>query len=127
AEIEGVSAEARGLFDRLGSKLGDGFKALTRGNFRDNLSRLTGEAPAEADAHHMLPQAERFAGNFQKAGVNIHDPRLGTWWERTQHLKNSSAWNQSWDQFFRTGPKNALQVLQFAQKLSKVYGIAFPK
>src|SRR5262249_25126295 len=49
------------------------YKPFTKGNFPDNLAQRTGTMPKGADAHHVLPQ--RFRLEFEKRGINIHDPK----------------------------------------------------
>lgn len=123
---EEVSAEAESLLERLGTKLGDGFKALTKSNYRANLARYTGRNPAGEDAHHVLPKAEEFAENFKRAGLNVHDPRLLTWWNAVQHRATSADWNRQWAQFFASGQRTAKEILEFAIRLSATYGLDFP-
>jgi hypothetical protein len=100
---------------------GGGGKALayTAANFRDNLSRLTGGIPEGAQAHHVLPQ--KFAAAFQKAGLNIHDPKFGAWWDAASHAKNSAAYNERWQQFLGTNP-TADRIVKFAKDISGKYG-----
>jgi RHS repeat-associated protein len=89
-------------------------------NFRSNLSKLTGQNPAGADAHHVFPQ--RFEDLFQKIGINIHDPQYGAWWESAAHARNSAAYNSAWDGFFAQGGRTASDAIQFARDLAGGYG-----
>jgi hypothetical protein len=95
-------------------------RPFTANNFRTNLGRLTGGIPKGADAHHVFPQM--FEENFTKAGLNIHDPRYGAWWETTAHQRAGYAYNVKWRQFFRVnGSPSAEQILQFGREISAEY------
>src|SRR5439155_24307430 len=80
---------------------GPGSRAFTKDNFRANLGRLTGGIPEGADAHHVFPQ--KFEEQFRQAGINIHDPRYGTWWETMAHQRAGLMYNQQWKAFLRPG------------------------
>jgi hypothetical protein len=95
-------------------------RSFTASNFRTNLARLTGRIPEGAQAHHILPQ--EFAPQFQRLGLNIHDPRFGAWWQGGAHQQAASAYNQAWRQFLSTNP-TAEQALQFAREISGSYGL----
>jgi hypothetical protein len=98
-----------------------GFKSFTEDNFRENLTRLTGQMPEGAHAHHVFPRS--LADKFQKAGINIHDPKFGAWWEKSRHLKNAVEYNRRWQRFWRTNPRPTLeQVLQFGRELAREFG-----
>ncbi len=96
-----------------------GFKPFTEGNFRENLARLTGKMPEGAHAHHVFPQV--LAEKFQQAGINVHDPRFGTWWERSSHLRNSAEYLRRWREFLRTD-RTLEEILQFGRELGGKYG-----
>jgi len=96
-----------------------GFKPFTEGNFRENLARLTGMMPEGAHAHHVFPKA--LAKEFQKVGINVHDPRFGAWWARSSHLKNSAEYLKRWRDFLRPEPTFE-QILQFGRELGGKYG-----
>jgi hypothetical protein len=96
-----------------------GFKPFTEGNFRENLARLTGRMPEGAHAHHVFPQ--KLVDRFQRAGINIHDPKYGAWWERSSHLKNSAAYTQRWEEFFQT-PHSLEEILHFGRELGGEFG-----
>lgn len=124
----GASAAALGtgagavyvLMEASGAKEpGKGFKPFTEGNFRENLARLTGKTPEGAHAHHVFPQ--EFADKFQKAGINIHDPRFGSWWERTSHLRKSFEYNSRWRAFLNRTP-SLEEILQFGRELGGEFG-----
>jgi hypothetical protein len=99
-----------------------GLRAFTEDNFRENLARVTGGAPKGAQAHHVFPQ--KFAPQFRKAGINIHDPRYGVWWETEAHQRLSFSYNAEWDDFFKANPSPSIeQILQFGRDISATYGL----
>lgn len=99
----------------------NGFKSFTEDNFRENLARLTGQTPPGAHAHHVFPQ--QFAREFRAAGINIHDPKFGAWWERSSHLKNSAAYNRLWRELLdREPPPTLHELLRFGRELGHKYG-----
>ena len=69
----------------------------------------------------MLPQ--KFGRIFERAGVNIHDPKFGAWWEKTSHLRNASDYNRDWQGFLRGGQRSAEEILQFGREISGRYGL----
>jgi len=95
-------------------------RSQTASNFRTNLGRLTGRIPAGADAHHVFPQA--FAATFERAGLNIHDPRFGAWWEARTHRANAGVYNQLRSDFLTTGQRSADEILQFGRSLGERFG-----
>ena len=95
------------------------YKAFTSAYFRHNLAEMTGRNPFYCQAHHVLPQADRFSRYWYNAGINIHDPRYGSWVETGKHLSMSYQYNLRWDMFFRAFPNaNASQILSYARQLS---------
>jgi hypothetical protein len=94
--------------------------SYSAGNFRSNLSKLTGQNPGNADAHHVFPQ--KFVENFGELGIDIHDPRYGAWWDSAAHAQNSAAYNQEWAGFFRQTGRSAADAMQFASDLADRYG-----
>jgi hypothetical protein len=96
-----------------------GFKSFTEGNFRENLSRLTGRRPEGWHAHHVFPQA--LESKFQRAGINVHDPRFGAWWEQSSHLKNSAQYMRLWEKFLERG-RSADEILDYGRELATAYG-----
>ncbi|NUQ78194.1 MAG: hypothetical protein HUU21_32080, partial [Polyangiaceae bacterium] len=98
------------------------FKPFTPGNFRHNLAQLTGGVPSGAQGHHVLPQA--FEPKFRVAGINIHDPKFGTWWNQSAHLKNAAQYNAKWEKFLSTNPPPSQEgILQFARTIAGEYGL----
>jgi hypothetical protein len=111
----GGSAHASGI----AKEASRGFKAFTEGNFRENLARLTGKMPEGAHAHHVFPQV--LAKKFQKAGINVHDPRFGTWWEQSSHLRNSAEYLKRWKEFLEND-HTFEEILQFGREMGVKYG-----
>jgi hypothetical protein len=124
----GTGAGAVYVLSSSGSESGDGspqklaeggFKSFTESNFRENLARLTGKLPDDAHAHHVFPQA--LADRFEKAGINVHDPRFGAWWDQSTHLKKSFQYTQRWRKLLSQNPTRE-QILQFGRELAREYG-----
>ena len=75
------------------------------------------------DAHHIFPQAKKFQPYFQKAGINIHDPKNLVWWKGDPHRSAAKAYNAAWDKFFFRNPNATRQQIQnFGSSLMKSYG-----
>lgn len=72
-------------------------------------------------AHHDLPQAERFQKHWNRLGIDIDDPAYGRWVEggpNGNHQKWSYEFNKEWDKFFEKYPEATLeQVLDFMRIL----------
>ena len=103
--------------------IAEGFKSFTRRNFRENLKHLTGKSAEQVvtlEAHHMLPQ--KFIRDFQKAGLDIHYPRFGSWVETAIHRGWSYEYNARWELFLQQvqSPK---EILRFAEQLAEEYGL----
>ena len=119
-------AKTVGVSDAIvdGARVIDGvkFKSFTRGNFRDNLGRLTGGIPDGKQAHHILPYA--FEGKFSDIGINIHDPKYGVWLDSKLHNKLSHKYNEAWAKFFEANSTYTKeQVIEYATKLMyEIYG-----
>ncbi|HEY8207039.1 MAG TPA: hypothetical protein VIG99_06150 [Myxococcaceae bacterium] len=97
-------------------------RPFTADNFRKNLGRLTGGIPEGADAHHVFPQ--KYADKFTAAGINIHDPRYGAWWETTAHQRVGFEYNEQWRKFFVDNHvPSTEQILQFGRDISSSYGL----
>ena len=129
----GAALNAAGVFP-MGKYLGKGGKAamsvvkgtsaaakvekFTASNFRSNLIRATGSMPVANQAHHVLPQ--KFNSFFDKAGINIHDPKFGMWVPETLHLKNSSVYNSRWAEFIRdNGNASQAEIFDFARRTNR--------
>lgn len=107
----------------LGAKATDGaakaFRSFTSTNFRENLARLTGEIPRDAQAHHVFPQ--QFAGEFERRGINVNDPQYGAWWEGGAHGRAAYRYNRDWRTFLGDNP-NRNQILDFGRQQARRYG-----
>jgi hypothetical protein len=99
------------------------FRSFTASNFRTNLGKLTGHVPANSQDHHIFPQ--KFLSEFSKRGINIHDPKFGSWSETSDHLKNATGYNAAWADFFRAYPDaTQSQILNHGRTLMQQYGIS---
>jgi hypothetical protein len=101
-----------------------GFKSFTQRNFRANLQILTKNSiDASMEAHHVLPQ--KYKDIFLAKGINIHEPRLGTWWEKINHRENAKTYNLAWENFIRYENPNATtsEILEKGRQLMLEYGM----
>ncbi len=74
------------------------------------------------DAHHTIPKAKEFQKNYDKAGINIHDPKYGTWLESNLHRSTSSDYNNQWRLFFRGNPDATKEEIEnFASYLMQFF------
>jgi len=77
---------------------------------RGGLRARMGDPPSgmiRPQAHHDLPQADRFRPHWSRAGLDIDDPAFGRWVEGGpvgDHQKWSKAFNDEWDAFFDQFP-----------------------
>ncbi len=88
-------------------------------------------ADIEIEAMHLLPQAERFAPKFKKAGLEIKDYLRPI--EKALHRKKigpglhtnvGGNWNKVWDDFFKKYPKaKRQQILDQLAKMLKDFGL----
>lgn len=93
--------------------------SFTSSNFRKNLGKLTGGEMKGFDAHHIFPQ--EFETIFQRAGIDIHDPKYGVWWELHEHRQNAKAYNAEWKRFLE-GNKTKEEILEKARTMAVKYG-----
>ena len=103
---------------------GPDFREFTSRNYRYNLQQYTGQNGKGMQAHHVLPQ--EFRDLFQRANINIDNPRYGSWVNSAQHQGMSYEYNQDWRAFFEeftnaTGP-SVPQIEAFARELAGKYG-----
>ena len=95
------------------------FKSFTERNFCENLSILTGEIPKDSHAHHVFPQALK--GRFRDIGIDINDPRYGSWWQKRDHRKHAKEYNRRWEDFLECRPSKD-RVKDFARNLGGEFG-----
>ena len=96
-------------------------KNFTKSNFRRNLIESSGINPGKASqAHHVFPQ--KFEHFFNSKGIDIHDPKFGSWWESASHLKNASEYNTEWERFLNTNPSRD-EIMNFGRKIMAKYGL----
>jgi hypothetical protein len=94
----------------------------TKNNFRKNLEKHAGKAPEnmqKPEAHHVFPQ--KLNEIFESKGINIHNPKYGSWVDKASHGEWTYKYNQAWDSFLKTNP-NAQQIFDFGKDLSTKYG-----
>ncbi len=100
------------------------FRERTRKYFRHNLMVLTGRAPpTSVHAHHVFPL--KFGPNFKNVGININEPRFGTWLGQAKHteIHVSGKYNDQWQAFFQNHRNPTLgQVLDRGRTLSIEHG-----
>jgi hypothetical protein len=83
----------------------------------------TGEEGVGMDAHHVLPQAERFQRFFKRAGINIHDPEHLRWWPSASHKKAAHEYNERWFKFMHENPDALGQdIFDFGKEIMSNYG-----
>jgi hypothetical protein len=69
-----------------------------------------------------------FKKHFDKSGIGLHDPRLGTWWKKTAHQSHHAEYNRSWKEFFENFRRlndrdpELKDVLEKAESLSGKWG-----
>ena len=86
----------------------------TRRNFRKNLAKMVGEMPADKEAHHIFPV--KFIDDFNKIGIDIHDPRYGVFLDSKMHNKGSYQYNIEWKNFLDTHPNATIEeAIDFGQ------------
>ena len=93
--------------------------SYSKDNFRRNLVKITGRDVKSADAHHIFPK--KFEKNFNDAGIDIHDPQYGVWWEMHDHRKNSNPYNAEWEYFLKDG-KTKEEIMEKAKEMARKYG-----
>jgi RHS repeat-associated protein len=106
-----------------GLQAGKNFKPFTKSYYRENLKILTDTyPPRNIEAHHVF--AQQFNKNFLSKGINIHDPKYLSWWEKTSHRTNANQYNSDWMEFIKDNPKATLpQILQQGKEMMSEYGI----
>lgn len=85
-------------------------------NFRENLKRTTGQSPPKTThAHHVFPQ--ELEKDFIKAGINVHDPKFGVWWESASHLDahGKSKYNDYWDRYLKQNPDVSADITNWEE------------
>jgi len=95
-------------------------KQSTNGSLRDRM----GQPPANMknpQAHHDLPQAQRFQKHWDRNELDIEDPTHGRWVEggpEGDHQKWNYEFNKQWDDFFQEYPNaNREQILSRMNQL----------
>jgi RHS repeat-associated protein len=93
-----------------------------KNSFRERLKRLTrgGEHVGE-QAHHVIPK--KFHGLIRMytfGRINPNDPKYGSWWKTTDHLKNAWKYNKDWEKFLRVRRSSA-EILGKAREMAEKY------
>jgi hypothetical protein len=105
---------------------------FTARNFRHNLAQIRPlPEGGNYDAHHTLAKTfETHPGvgsALKKAGVSIHDPRWGAWWERGPegtHQKDWRPYNDKWDRWLGDNPNPSFDDwVWYAEVLAGEYGL----
>ena len=97
------------------------YRSFTYGNFRYNLAERTGIKPPDKQAHHIFPN--KFKINFNKAEIDINNPKYGIWLEKNFHLQKASKYNKSWDIFFKdnANPNKEEIFRHMEQAMDEIY------
>ena len=97
------------------------YRSFTYGNFRYNLAERTGIKPLDKQAHHIFPN--KFKINFNKAEIDINNPKYGIWLEKNFHLQKASKYNKSWDIFFKdnANPNKEEIFRHMEQAMDEIY------
>ncbi len=77
-----------------------------------------------AHAHHVFPKTAEFLSEFERLGINVHDPRFGAWWNGKAHVAASAEYNRAWREFLfgGGGKRTAGEAFEFAQEQASRYG-----
>ncbi len=93
-------------------------------------ARAAKAAKATEEAHHLLPQAQRFRKFFERAGLDIEDFKIPL--DRAKHrlkpdgvhTNSGGNWNRVWDNFFEANPNATKgQILRQLDRMRKDFGI----
>lgn len=108
---------------RVIGKTGTDLKAFSRSNFRENVLKLMGESGLGKEAHHNLPQA--FSKQFEKAGININDPKFGSIVEKLEHRQMAYNYNKQFEKFFSESvERTAQEIINYAREVSSKFGFS---
>ena len=56
------------------------------------------------DAHHMFTKTSRFQAQWNRVGLNIHNPKNMSQWSSSAHRSAAHGYNKAWDGFFKQFP-----------------------
>lgn len=79
-------------------------------SLRSNMIQVYGEPPKGMHAHHILPK--KFEKSFEKAGIDINNPKYGMWLDAHLHLSKAADYNIKWDNFFLLNTNPNLQEVE---------------
>jgi len=101
---------------------------FTKNNYRYNLKVLTKFDPGlNADAHHIFPRKKELVVIFEKAGINIHNPKYLVWWKKGKglsdsHQKFAQEYNKEWIKWFKENPfPTKSEILEQGKQIMKKY------
>ncbi len=100
------------------AKIGTG--SISRGTFREKLVQLTGENPPDSEAHHIFPFSQ--SSEFRSLGIEVHDPKYGSWVETSAHRQFSYEYNQWWKVFFDTEGVTQGDAFALVEFLAVLFG-----
>jgi RHS repeat-associated protein len=94
----------------------------TRHNYSELYRKAHPSPGKNFDVHHVFPQ--KFEKDFSKYGINIHESKYLTYWERTSHKQTAWGYNKEWRGFIDKHPDATIpQILEQGKGLMKEYGI----
>jgi hypothetical protein len=90
--------------------------------FRDKLNRVNPRPSGGSfDAHYVFPQ--KFRDWFNARGVDIDNPRFGSWWARRDHRQNAWSYNDNSEKWVERNPgAQPDQILAFGRQMCQRYG-----
>ncbi len=66
--------------------------------------------------------SQKFANWFAEKGLNVHDPRFGSWVDKASHTKWSYKYNKYWQEYISNHPNaSAKQIIEYAKQLGKKF------
>lgn len=61
---------------------------------------------------------------FENAGVDVNNPKYGSWWDRGEHQRKSSDYNREWSVFIENNPNATKEeILNFGRQQASKYGL----
>lgn len=100
------------------AKIGTG--SISRGTFRVRLIKLTGQAPANSDAHHIFPYS--MSTKFSQLDIDVNNALYGSWVNSSAHRQFSYEYNQWWKVFFDTEGVTQGDAFALVEFLAALFG-----
>jgi hypothetical protein len=90
--------------------------------FRDRLHKVNPRPTGGIfDAHHIFPQ--QFRSWFTARGIDIDNPRFGTWWAHRDHRRNWRRYNADWEEWIeRNSSAKPDEILAFGRQMCQRWG-----